>query len=193
MREMSALVLDLDGVVYEAWGFARWLERVHGLGRADTAPFFLGPFARCVLGETDLDDELPTWLERWNWKDGADTFLEAWFREDGRRDPAVVEQIGRYRAAGWRCFAASTQERRRASWLRADVGDLFEDMYFSCEVGVAKPDPRFFERVQARIGLPAESLTFWDDMEQNAAGARAAGWSAHTFNSALDLARDPPR
>lgn len=60
-------------------------------------------------------------------------------------------------------------------------------VYFSAELGTAKPDPAIYRAVLARHGVaPAEAL-FIDDLDENVAGARAAGLHAHRFVSAAAL------
>jgi len=65
----------------------------------------------------------------------------------------------------------------------ADFIALSDALVISGEEGVVKPDRRIYDILRERIGLPAESLLFVDDVEKNVAGARAAGWEAIRFVS----------
>lgn len=49
----------------------------------------------------------------------------------------------------------------------------------SCDIGARKPEPEAFRRVAAIAGLPPARLAFFDDLEENVAGARRAGLQAH--------------
>lgn len=49
----------------------------------------------------------------------------------------------------------------------------------SCEIGRRKPEPEAFARVAEIAGLPPERLAFFDDLEENVAGARRAGLRAY--------------
>lgn len=53
-------------------------------------------------------------------------------------------------------------------------------------MGVAKPDARAFREVERVTGAAGERVLFFDDREENVAGARACGWSAHL----IDYRRD---
>lgn len=53
--------------------------------------------------------------------------------------------------------------------------------FVSAQFGMRKPDPALFRAVCARIGVAPERALFVDDLEENVAGARAAGMSGHVF------------
>lgn len=56
---------------------------------------------------------------------------------------------------------------------------LFEKTYYSCRMGLRKPDRAIFERVLAENRLLAEETLFIDDSPQHVEGARQAG--IHAF------------
>ena len=72
--------------------------------------------------------------------------------------------------------------RREFAWL-----ELFEEVTFSCEVGVIKPEPAIYAHALRRLGLAASECLFVDDTEANVAGARAVGLPAVCFRSLADL------
>lgn len=55
-------------------------------------------------------------------------------------------------------------------------------------LGLSKPDVAVYHAVTRRTGHPAASTVFFDDLEDNIAGARAAGWQAHQIDPAGDTA-----
>jgi len=71
-----------------------------------------------------------------------------------------------------------------------DVLDLLDDVVVSGREGVAKPDPRVFEIVAERAGLPLDRLAFVDDRAGNAAAAAALGMDAIVFTDAATLRAD---
>ncbi|TVR18324.1 MAG: haloacid dehalogenase [Nitriliruptor sp.] len=49
----------------------------------------------------------------------------------------------------------------------------------SCHLGARKPDHAFYDRLLARLGLPAASVAFVDDREVNVVAAREVGMASH--------------
>lgn len=61
-------------------------------------------------------------------------------------------------------------------------------VFTSCELGARKPAREAFAKVVARIGVPAAAIAFFDDLEENVAGARAAGLAGFHVPAAERLA-----
>lgn len=51
----------------------------------------------------------------------------------------------------------------------------FDHLIISGQLGINKPDPRIFEHAVSVSGVPAASILFFDDMQANVLGAKAAG------------------
>lgn len=69
-------------------------------------------------------------------------------------------------------------QNQRAKLHHAGLDDLFEEsqLFISGDLGVAKPDARFFEIALKRFGLQAkEALMIGDDLINDVEGAEAAG------------------
>ncbi len=56
--------------------------------------------------------------------------------------------------------------------------EITDDIVYSHEVGLAKPDPRIYELAARRLDVAPHELVFLDDVQANVDGARAAGWHA---------------
>ncbi|MBK8340181.1 MAG: HAD family phosphatase [Flavobacteriales bacterium] len=65
----------------------------------------------------------------------------------------------------------------------ADFKGLFNGAYYSCEMGLRKPDPAAFHHVLERHGAKPERTLFIDDSLQHVIGARTAGSMRSTWNS----------
>ena len=65
----------------------------------------------------------------------------------------------------------------------------FDRSYVSGQMGVIKPDPQIFARVEADCGLPADALLFADDRADNITAAARRGWRTHQFESWQGWAR----
>ena len=63
---------------------------------------------------------------------------------------------------------------------------FFKGSIASYEVGVMKPDPRFYQEAMERFSLEPESCLFVDDRPENVEGARAFGLPTLHYQSAGD-------
>jgi HAD superfamily hydrolase (TIGR01509 family) len=52
---------------------------------------------------------------------------------------------------------------------------VFDVSYFSAEVGLRKPDPRFFQLILDDLGVKAGEALFVDDFKENIIGAQEMG------------------
>jgi putative hydrolase of the HAD superfamily len=186
------ILFDVDGVlVHPQLRFRDYVERNHGITPEMTAPFFRGPFLACVTGHASLNEELGVYLDQWGWSGTADNFIETWLREDTTPDAAMLEFIASLRRRGFKCYVASVQERNRAAYLREIVGfaGAFDGTFFSCELGAAKPDPAFYEKVHEQLARPAHELLLIDDSRACVDAALSAGWQAFHYRGPTDLSR----
>ncbi|MGF7233363.1 MAG: HAD family hydrolase [Frankia sp.] len=69
-----------------------------------------------------------------------------------------------------------------------EVDEQVDTLLFSCDLGAMKPDRRVFERVLARINVPAERVVFVDDSGKNVGGAAEVGIDSILFTGAEALA-----
>ena len=73
---------------------------------------------------------------------------------------------------------AGARERESAAY---GFDTLVDQLHYSHETGVLKPDPRAYEAVCAALGASPGDCLFIDDFPPNIEAARAAGLPAHLF------------
>lgn len=187
---IRAVLFDADGVVVHPWRFANLLAREHSITREMTAPFFQGDFLRCLRGELPLRSALARHLPGWGWRGDPDSFIETWMGADDAPDRDVLSEVEALRQRGVLCALASNQEQIRAEYMRASMrfGEIFDRLFFSCELGVAKPEAGFFEKVRRGLGILPAAILFIDDAQANVDAARAAGWQAQLYQDPHSLA-----
>lgn len=92
------------------------------------------------------------------------------------RRPALYGLVERLQAAGVRVVAGTnTMDSHYRIHLDAGDYDVFEKVYASQLLGVAKPDVRFWQMILESEGVPAEGAVFVDDMPENVAAAASVG------------------
>lgn len=179
---IRAVIFDVDGVLVQSGVFGR---RLQGLGIDPTSlqSFWHGPFAECSLGRADLKQALSPFIEQWGYPGSVDDCLEAWFEADSTLNHPLLDEIERLRAQHLPCHVASNQERHRASYLERVMGlaSRFDRFFFSCQLGVRKPELEFYRRITSELDTPPSSLLYVDDQQANVDAARAAGWRAELY------------
>ncbi|HLG12437.1 MAG TPA: HAD-IA family hydrolase [Dehalococcoidia bacterium] len=195
MTRIEVVVLDFDGVLNTSMVFGEWLAREHAITREQQGHFFDGLFADCNSGDADMLDVLPPFLDQWRWPYTLDAFVEHWFTLDDNLAPDVMDVVDSLREAGIPVVLATNQEQHRAEYIRnhPDLAGRFDHRFFSCDLGVAKPDARYFERVADELGRPASELLFFDDHPGNVDAARSGGWNAEQFTDVDKLTTDLQR
>lgn len=180
---IKTLLFDVDGVLIRPWQFASVLEREYGLTSDITDTFFNGPFARCLLGQADLFEELPPFLEAWRWPHSLAEFVDRWFVADSVLNTELLSFVATMRNGGAPCYVASTQEKHRAQYLetKLEFDRRFDGCFFSCRLGCRKPDAVFFEQVASQLGVDPSEIMFLDDRFENVEAARRAGWQAEPY------------
>jgi epoxide hydrolase-like predicted phosphatase len=71
------------------------------------------------------------------------------------------------------------REREQAAY---GFGELVDEVVYSHEAGMAKPDPRIYALVCTRLGVQPGETVFLDDAERCVAGARDAGLHAILYH-----------
>lgn len=95
-------------------------------------------------------------------------------------DAVALELVDKVREGGVRCFLASNQQPRRAAYMRTELpySRHLDGLFFSAELGIAKPDPGFFEAILTATGAEPSETLFLDDVAENVEGARSLGINA---------------
>ena len=180
---IAAVFLDADGVVQlPARDWRAKLDSVCPM--ADRTDAFLADIFSaedaCLTGERDFENELSCVLERWGGEGSIDAVLEIWTRVEP--DGEVLELVGELRRNGIRVALATNQQRRRAVDMSKRYASIFDDLFFSCELGHAKPSTGFFLATLEAATMAAHRVLFLDDNEKNVTAARSVGMRAEVVH-----------
>ena len=104
--------------------------------------------------------------------------------------PAIEVATRRAREAGFRLALLSNMPHPEAdayesrSWTAP-----FEQLFFSCRLGLVKPDPAIYAHVIDALGVAPAAVTFLEDRPDNVAAAAALGIDARlTVGTAATVA-----
>lgn len=131
---------------------------------------------RFERGLCDADSFARGMVDSWSMPVEPEVFLEAfasWPRGllPGARE--LVLSIGSIARVG--CLSNTNTLHAERQWAEFGIADLFEERFFSHEMGLVKPDRAAFDYVVEALDCPAERILFLDDNQINVEGARAAG------------------
>ncbi|MEM8731319.1 MAG: HAD-IA family hydrolase [Pseudomonadota bacterium] len=185
--DFDLLVWDFDGVLNANIVDGRfvWADRLHmdlGIDPQAFSDFIFrsGRMREVVSGRMDLLDVVGPWLADQGHSIAAPEFLRYWWQRDARPDGEVM---GWARAVPVRQVIGTNNEGHRARYIEEemDVAHLVEQIFASGRMGVAKPDPGFFQHIQDWAGVPPDRILLVDDNAPNIAAAQDLGWHGFHF------------
>jgi putative hydrolase of the HAD superfamily len=107
-------------------------------------------------------------------------------------NPAMMAWIPRIKDAGFRLGILSNMGdgvleylRPRFSWL-----EQFDQLTWSCELGVVKPDPAIYLHTIKKLKVKPEQALFIDNLQKNIVGAEEVGLNAALFENVEQLQSD---
>jgi len=189
---IRTVLWDADGVLQRVPGGFEESMRPAVEGRvADVGAFLTEAFHEerpALTGDVRWLDVLPGLLDRWGMGDCLEQVVGVWLTIE--EVPGTHDLVRALRARGVRCCLTTNQDEHRASYMRRRFryDDLFDEVFVSCELGAAKPDPAFFETVLARLRVPPEEVLFVDDGPANVEAARGVGLAAEVWSHDRGLA-----
>lgn len=186
----STILFDLDGVlITQAMQFSDRLEEIYGIPVERLQPFFTGVFLECGVGKADLKEELAKVIGEWGWQGSVDQLLTFWFSTGTEIDEQVAGFVRELRQQGVKTYLTTDQEKYRGEFLRQMLGNgiLFDEVFYSAEVGCRKKDPAFFAYVDERISTDRDKVLFIDDGERNVETAKVFGYDAYLFKNLAGL------
>jgi putative hydrolase of the HAD superfamily len=182
-------LFDLDGVIRH-FDPQREAEAASALGWEPGAvaarafrPELCGPLVvgRCTRAE---------WVVRVGEALGNAAVATTWLDDRGTVDPVMVELVGAVRAGGNRVALLTNGTDTIADELdHLGIAALFDDVFNTWHIGVAKPDPAIYAHVCRTIRVEPNELVFFDDSLSNVVAAQGFGLRAHRFESAAECRR----
>lgn len=178
---IKAVVFDIGGVlevIDDSVFPGTWPARL-GLTESEFGERLAG-LGNPVIGEVTWEELHAHWCARlglhaeagdeiasdfWRWYVGTlDQSLFDWFAAQRQlRKTGILSNSG-----------PSARERERHHGFE----EITDDIVYSHEVGLMKPDARVFALTAERLAVRPDEVLFLDDVEENVAAARAAGWHA---------------
>jgi putative hydrolase of the HAD superfamily len=179
----SALIVDFGGVLTTAvWPAFDAFCRNEGLAEGSVRELFrenpeaLADLRELETGTVDPPEFEARFAAHLGIPDRAEGLIGRLF---GALEPddGMIDAVRKARAAGIRTGLISN------SWGRTIydeelIGELFDAVVISGDVGLHKPQPEIFLLACERLGVAPADAVFVDDLRENCAGAEAVGMAA---------------
>lgn len=178
MHTPRAILWDADGVLQriplDTWDLA--VSVVSQIPGALTGAKVDEAAIRTLAHDAGLDDRVRD-------------VLSVWWTFD-LIHPAL-DIVAKLREQGIASYLASNQDSYRAACIRERTlyGQILDGAYYSCDLGVAKPSPAFFNHIASDLSVPHNELLFIDDHPANVTGARSAGLNAECWTHTDGIGR----
>ncbi len=113
------------------------------------------------------------------------TFAEHWEDSVTGEIAGTVEILHRLKAKGYPLFGLSNWSAETFPLMLNEYSffDAFDDIVFSGEIKLIKPEPEIYHFLLNKIGYLAEECLFIDDSQANVDAAKSLGFDAHQFKS----------
>ena len=184
------VVWDFDGVLNRnlpqetyVWAASLAADRGHDPVSFEEVVFGSGKFAEVMRGRLDLRDVVADWLSQEGAEDDPDAFLSHWFEHEAAADAEAGRWLD---LCPVRKVIGTNNEVRRAEYIAhvMGFGARVERVFASGQLGVVKPEPGFYQAIEAWAGVPGPRILLIDDNASYIAGAHRQGWGGFHFTDA---------
>lgn len=199
---MKHVLFDVDGVLVDGFNapFPRrflWSEKLEeDIGLSPDVlnqQFFPNFFPDVLLGKVELATALSSFLEGVGSSVVPEDLIEYWLEKDSRVNETALALSRDLLERGFSVHIATNQEHRRARYLWETLGfnKSFSKMFYAAELGVAKPNIEFFERVLSLLDAQASDVCLIDDSRENISAVEELGMVGIVFDTSEGLKNHP--
>jgi len=193
LHQVEAILFDLGGVLIDIDGqrvFAHW-ARCAGTDATTLRSRFVmdEAYHRFERGELNATAYFDTLRIRLGIDISDADFLAGWNAMLVGEKPGIREVLARAATLHPLYLFSNTNRPHHAAWGvdYAAMLSPFAHLFVSSEIGRRKPEPAAFHYVAEAIGMPLESILFFDDATENIEGARAVGMPAVQVRTTQDI------
>lgn len=110
--------------------------------------------------------------------------IKSLLRNEQSKNTQLLEYISELKQRGYKIGLLSNIANNwvRESFLTADEQELFDEMIFSYEVGMTKPDPRIYMLACERLRVSAHEVVMIDDIASYVEAAKAEGMAGVVYS-----------
>jgi putative hydrolase of the HAD superfamily len=179
---IRAVVLDIGSVleVIDDSVFPEPFERRHGLAPGSVAAACDWP-GDPAIGELSEAELRAHWKLRLGLTDAQadELMVDQWRWYCGTLDQQLFDWFAGVRGRGLKAgIVSNSGPGAREAERHFGFEGIVDDLVYSHEVGLKKPDPAIFRLASTRLDVEPQEIVFLDDSQVCVDAARAAGWHA---------------
>lgn len=185
---IRAVIFDFGGVLFRTEDpspRARWEQRL-GLapGELEARVFDVEEARRAAVGRASTEEVWAAVARTFGLNDEELRQLQRDFWAGDVLDVRLVDYIQTLRPQRRTAILSNAWPDARQFFIEhCGLGDKVDEIIVSAEEGIAKPDPRTFQRAAERLGVALDEAIFVDDMPANVEAARACGMCGVLFRT----------
>jgi epoxide hydrolase-like predicted phosphatase len=192
---IRAVVFDIGGIleITPDLGWAPAWESRLGLAPGEIGERLADAWRGGEIGTVGEAEVRPAARDRLGLDEGqlAQFLADLWRDYLGTANTELIEYARglrpRYRTGILSNSFVGAREREQAAY---GFEDLVDELVYSHECGLSKPDPRSYALVCSRLGVKPAQTVFLDDHGPNVDGARQAGLHAVLYTGNAQAIRD---
>ena len=136
-----------------------------------------GLVAKYQVGEISTDEFINTILTICKSGTTRQEVIDAWMAMLVGIPEARKQKLLELHQQGYKLYVLSNINELHVDWTREQLEDIpFEQMFFSNEIHLAKPDVRCYEMVIRETGIKPEETLYIDDLPANIEAGKNAGF-----------------
>jgi HAD superfamily hydrolase (TIGR01509 family) len=185
---VGCAAVELDWVLFDADGVIQgtrpgWMEELTAWGGPAAEEFLLAVAAAdvaCLTGK-DFGAAMRQVLQQFGISAPLDDVIDRQFWIEVRQP--MLAAVRAVRDLGLHCGLATNQQNLRGTYMRSSLGfeTIFDEQFYSFELGFAKPETGYFQAIMDRIDVAPDRVLFIDDHGGNVAGACEIGIHGELF------------
>ena len=179
-----AVIFDLNGVFITSPPLSERFAKDHSVPLETFLPVLKETMRIVRLpGAPDAYSLWEPHLRSWNIRLTHQQFYDYWFSAEKPSDE-MIAYTRELKTEGWHVLALSNNFRERTDFYAKTfpfMREVFDDVAYSWQTGLVKPDERCFSSLCAKHGLDPVNCFYFDDSQENVDAARRVGLLAHRF------------
>jgi len=108
-------------------------------------------------------------------------FFDHWHAEEIGLVEGAIDAVKELQSRGIKVYSATNQDKYRFEYLRdiQGLGELFDGMYGSCNIGFAKPQTEYFQHILDDLKIMPEEVVYFDNTKRHVDAAALLGITSY--------------